>query len=748
MAIGEASSKPVPVGIAPFPRLSWVMPPLAETASLVRGWRISPRALFGAIRESATAERERWALWLPVAFGCGIGIYFALPVEPSRAVGFAVGFIGICAAVAATRFSSDTVRFLLALSAAILVGLALAKWRTESVRAPVLVHRIGPVALVARVEWAQEHGKGIRVLLSPIKAGWMRADETPRRVRILVRNGGSILKPGAIVRVKAVLLPPPPPAEPGDYDFGRAAYFQQIGAVGYAFGAPLQIAPAPAPDFFSRSLIPVESLRWRIAQRIHEELPGSTGSVAAALIAGDRGGISQPDEQALRDAGLAHVLAIAGLHMALVGLGLFWVVRAALALVPSLALTQPIKKWAAAAALFGAGFYLVISGAATPATRAFVMLAAMLVAIILDRPALSMRSLAFAAVIVLFARPESLLEPGFQMSFAAVASLIAVAEWERSRPRSGEGRTGIPVFRSAGRYLRGIAMTSFVGSIATMPYAAFHFDRATHYAVLGNLLAMPIMGFVTMPAAALAILLMPLQLDGIPLHVMGWGIEAMLAVGRWVSHLPGATATIAAWPMSALVLISLGCVWIVIWRRIWRWLGLLPAFAGVVVIAFGSPPDLLVSRDGETVAIRGNDDRLYFVRRPADEYSASEWLKRDGDSRSAVAAVGDPAHGIRCDAYGCIAKTRNGLRIAVVARRDALAEDCGYADIVVSAVPVRESCSGPKLVIDRFEVAREGAHAVWLNDGVKLGTVNGVRGARPWTDLSSRKTKRPPSTAG
>src|SRR6185503_4919915 len=203
--------------------------------------------------------------------------------------------------------------------------------------------------------------------------------------------------------------------------------------VGYAYGRPKRIIAARAPSIAERARLEIESLRVRVSARIHSVLPSSTGAIASALITGDRGGISEDDESALRDAGLAHVLAIAGLHMALVGLGLFWAVRALLALFPPIALTQPIKKWAAAAALGSATFYLIISGAATPATRAYIMLTVMLVAILFDRPAISMRSVGLAATIILLLRPESILEPGFQMSFAAVVGLVAVAEWERSR---------------------------------------------------------------------------------------------------------------------------------------------------------------------------------------------------------------------------------------------------------------------------------------------------------------------------
>jgi competence protein ComEC len=554
-------------------------------------------------------------------------------------------------------------------------------------------------------------------------------------VRVSVRSGAETLAPGDWVRVRAVLMPPPSPAMPGDYDFGRAAFFRQIGAVGFSFGKPEKIGARGPPRLSGWIALKIQQLRWRVSARIRSVLPGSTGAIASALITGDRGGISEEDESALRDAGLAHVLAIAGLHMALVGLGLFWAVRAFLALFPSIALTQPIKKWAAVAALCSATFYLVISGAATPATRAYVMLSVMLIAILFERPALSMRSVGLAATIILVLQPETIIEPGFQMSFAAVIALVAVAEWERARAHSASTWPLLTVRR----YMRGIATTSFVGSVATAPYAAFHFDRATHYAVLGNLGAMPIMGFVTMPAAALAIFLMPFGLDEYPLRVMGWGIDAMLYVGRWVAHLPGSVSLVSAWPTAALVLLSFGGLWIALWRTSWRWLGVVPIGAAAALIVWSKPPDLIVARDGVTVAVRNSAGQLRLLRKPTDKYSAKEWLKRDGDSHGIALATS--ADGVTCDALGCIARTASGKRIASVLKPAALDEDCAANQIVISAVPTRKRCIGPSLVIDRFDVARNGAYAVWLRDGIQIETAQEDRGARPWS-TSPRRTYR------
>jgi competence protein ComEC len=226
---------------------------------------------------------------------------------------------------------------------------------------------------------------------------------------------------------------------------------------------------------------------------------------------------------------------------------------------------------------------------------------------------------------------------------------------------------------------------------------------------------------------------MPFGLDRGPLIVMGWGIEAMLTVGRWVSHLPGAVSITAAWPVSAIVLISLGGLWMALWRRRWRWLGALPVLAGLALAFMNTPPDLLIARDGLTVAIRGSDGALRLLRKPSDKYSAGEWLKRDGDDRDVAAIVATPQDGVRCDADGCVARRSDGLVIASALRPTALGEDCATANIVISASPTRGLCSGPKLVIDRFDVARNGAYAIWFNNAQPhIETVRDVRGARPW----------------
>jgi competence protein ComEC len=490
--------------------------------------------------------------------------------------------------------------------------------------------------------------------------------------------------------------------------------------VDFAYGRAHPVLVAEPPGLWERTGTAVEALRLAMTRRIQSVLPDSIGGIASALITGERGGITEEDEAALRDAGLAHVLAIAGLHMALVGGGVFWLLRAGLAAVPALALRYPIKKWAAAGALAASCFYLVISGASPSAMRAFVMLAMVMIAILLDRPALSMRSLALAAAVLLLARPQDIAEPGFQMSFAAVAALIAVAEWEASRERTApRGRLY--------RWIQGIVITSLVGSLATLPFAIFHFGRATHYAVLGNLIAMPVKGLWVMPAAALSVALMPFGLESAPLHLLAQGIAVMLAMGRWVAGLPGAVSLAPAMPMAALLLITAGGLWLVIWRARWRWWGTAPVLMGVLVAWAAHPPDMLVGSDARTVAIRGSDGLLHFVKKPGDKYAARDWLRRDGDARDIAAAVG--VSGLKCDGVGCVVKGK--VLIAVSLRPEALGEDCARAQVLVSAAQAT-NCKGPAVMIDQKAAAEGEGWAITLSPTPKAESVRQVRGERPW----------------
>jgi len=668
-----------------------------------------------------TAENDRWPLWLPVALGAGSALYFALPAEPDPAWGGAGLGMGLALVLPASVW--PRARILLALLAALLLGFGLARLRTEAVATPVL-DRAVTAHVTGRIVFIETRPRGVRYVLDHVRSGAF-GDTPPLRVRITQRAGGAEMKPGDWVSLFARLDAPPPPVEPGAADFGRSQYFRSIGAVGFAYGKARGIVPARAPDGRERVMLAVEGLREDMTRRIQAGLPGSMGAIASSLVTGTRGGIAEDDEAALRDAGLAHVLAISGLQMAMVGGGIFWLLRAVLAAIPALVLRYPVKKWAAIAALAGTAFYLVISGAAPSASRAFVMFGFMMLAVLADRPALSMRVLALAAGVLLLIQPENVADPGFQMSFAAVAGLVAVAEWEQGRERR-EPRGFL------WRYARGVAMTALIGSIATLPFSLFHFERAAHYAVLGNLIAMPLVGLWVMPAAALAVLLMPFGLEGWALALLGQGLEVMVAMGRWVSGLPGAVSLLPSLPLAALVAMTLGGLWLVIWRGRKRWLGLAAVLLGIVLALTARPADMLVGRDGLTVAVRGADGLLHFPYPPSDRFTARAWLRRDGDGRELEQATGMAE--ARCDGLGCVVR-RNGLVIALARRPDGLDEDCRQAQVLISAVAAR--CAAARVTIDARAAAAGQGWRVRLSSPPHAESVRDARGMRPWVAAPS-----------
>lgn len=689
--------------------------------------RAALRALAGAF----AAESERLFLWVPVLIGLGISFYFGLPVEPPLWLAIAALVPPVLWLAVAARQGVTTV--LAAAALCLALGFALASIRTWTVATPVLA-RTWTGALEGRVVGAELTEKGaLSVLVAPTAMEGLAADRLPARVRLQIRTKGVSLEPGETLSLRARLMPPPEPVEPGGFDYARQVWFERLGGVGFAFAAPQRAAPPPG-DWTTA----LAGLRHRITAHVQASVGGASGAVEAALITGERRAIPEPVADDLRKAGLAHVLSISGLHMVLFGGSLFWLVRAALALIPAIALRFPIKKWGAVAALLGSTGYLLISGAEIATQRAWIMISLMFVAILFDRPALSMRNVALAAIVVLSWRPESLLGASFQMSFAAVVSLIAFYESppvQRVSAALRERTGGIfaGALRLAAGHIAGIALTTTVAGFATGAYAAFHFDRIALYGMAGNIGALPIVSAVVMPMALAALILMPFGLDGPALWLMGKGIDAVLSVAHAVAGWEGADRLVASAPMSSLVLMTFGGLWLALWRGNWRFWGVAPILMSLAVWGSGERADVLIDREGRLAAIRMGDGRLALTSgRPS--YAAEQWLRHDGDARKPAEAKSEFLH---CDALGCAWREEGRPLIAFPASMAALAEDCGMADIVVAkfGVPwrLRRQC-GARILIDRFDLWRDGAIALYFekNGSVRVVRAREFRGARPW----------------
>ncbi|MBV8538295.1 MAG: ComEC/Rec2 family competence protein, partial [Alphaproteobacteria bacterium] len=406
-------------------------------------------------------------------------------------------------------------------------------------------------------------------------------------------------------------------------------------------------------------------------------------------------------------------------------------VRALLALFPALTVGFPIKKWAAAAALLASAFYLLLSGCDVATQRSFYMTAVVLIAVMADRRAITFRTLALAGMIVLVIAPEALVHPSFQLSFAATLGLVALVQFGMPKLfASADSSTTARVAMWGGRELMTLLLASLVAGLATTPYAAFHFHRVTPYGVLANLAAMPVVSAIVMPAGLIGLAAMPFGLDGPCWQAMGFGIDWMIAVTRWVANLPGAVGRVTAFGIGPLIAASLGLILLGLLRTPLRWSG-----AGLLVLsviwAVATPqPDILISGDGRNVAVRGRDGRLHLMRTTKDAFLFKEWLAADADAR--LVSDASLSDGASCDEAGCVMPKADGALVALSLRADALVDDCAHAALVVSARQPPASCAAS--VIDRERVQRQGALALWQTPAGFVVDAAKPHGAdRPWS---------------
>jgi competence protein ComEC len=497
----------------------------------------------------------------------------------------------------------------------------------------VLARPVYSVALSGFVETRDIRERIDRFVLRVASMESPRRQAKLERVRLSVKKG-TAPEVGSFVELKARLQPPLAPLRPGSYDFSRDLYFQGIGASGFAMGAIKTVEPPVSGGLALRYAAFMQGLRDAIDARIRTTLEGDKRAIATALLTGRRDAITTPVNDAMFISGLGHVLSISGYHMAVVAGVVFFAVRALLALIPGLTVSVPIKKWSAAAALVAAAFYLLLSGAEVATQRSFFMTAVVLIAVMVDRRAITFRTLAVAALIVLLIAPEALVHPSFQMSFAATLGLVALVQIGMPRLfATPDSSATARVALWGGREIVTLLLASLVAGFATTPYAAFHFHRVTPYGVLANLAAMPVVSALVMPAGLLGLVAMPFGFDGFFWWLMGIGIDWMIAVTRWVAALPGAVGRMAAFGIGPLIAASAGIILLGLLRTPLRWSGAVMLALAVVWALVVPQPDILVSGDGRNVGVRGKNGRLHVMRTAKDAFLVKEWLAADADPR-------------------------------------------------------------------------------------------------------------------
>lgn len=680
---------------------------------------------------AAQIHGQRSALfpWVPVCLALGIGIYFSLLWEPKPTVIWALAVLAtvLLGVVYRTwRFAFAVPTLGIALT---LCGVVLASWRAHDVGAPVLGWRYyGPIE--GRVVGLDRSASdALRITLDQVRLARISPARMPERVRISLHGAAadqSAPEPGARIMTTGHLSPPNGPVEPGGFDFQRHAWFLKLGAVGYTRVPVLVSAPAGARDVRGW----IFAIRMQVSEQVRAYLPGDVGGFAAAVTAGDRSGISQEALRDLRASNLAHLLAISGLHMGLLTGFVFALVRFGAVLIPWVALYVPVRSIAAFVALIAGGAYLMLSGGNVATERAFVMAAVALCAVMLNRRVMSLRTVAVAAIVVLLLRPEALLGPGFQMSFAATTALVAVFAALRDAPWR------LPRLLQP---VSAVVISSGVAGLATAPFAAAHFNAVAHYGLIANLLSVPVMGTLVVPCAVLATLLAPFGLAHIGLSLMGWGLEWILFVAGFVSDLPRARSFVPSPSQWVLPLITLGALCLIIWNGRWRLMGLPLIVTAFTMWVSADRPDVLIADSGGLVGVMTDEGRALSKARGAG-FVATNWLENDGDGGVQAAAHARwMGAWVQPDTPGQVARVA-GQRITHITGKKAAASpppcDAGLLISNQKLADMPRTCRvfSPESLratgAVAIEIARDGA--------LKITTARDTAGDRIWSNWPKR----------
>jgi competence protein ComEC len=613
--------------------------------------------------------------------------------------------------------------------AAAAIGFTSAQFATARAPPQPTLPRTATV-LTGKVRSVELLPEGRRVALEDVRLD--DSEPLKRWLRVRLKKGDiQEIATGDTARVRALVRPPMPPAYPGAWDLQRDAWYNGQAGSGYALGNIERIAETPP----SGMLRVVQRLREVIAEHISAVVPGAAGAVCVTLLTGVTTGIPPPDRAAFTASGLAHLLAVAGLH---IGIVMGWALvffRLSLAASEYASLQWSAKKLAALAALLVGGGYMVLTGMHVPIVRSFAMACLYTAAVLAGRQAVSLRGLALAATILMLLVPQEVPGVSFQMSFSAVLALISGYEVLRPALHKLSGRSWRHRFAL---HLAALALTSALAGTASAPFAAYHFGRIQVYFIVANMVAVPLAALWVMPAGLVALLLLPFGLDWLAFVPMGWGATAILIVARTTASWPAATVDVPHMPIWGLVVTAFGVAWLGLWRSRFR-------LAGVPILALGlispwliRPADVLVSSDARLIGIRMHDALYLQAVAGASKFTRDAWLQYwavDGDKALPIPeGTGRVDGAIVCQTEECLLWPEPRARPVMLVRGALHPDGCGEASVMVSAEPARGLCQRPwPALVDRFTVWRYGSAAIWLDGGhAHILTDRTYRGARPW----------------
>lgn len=658
-------------------------------------------------------------------------LFLAAPQTPPLWLGAAILWPLVLLTVYLRRFAF--LRAIGIVSILIVIGFMAAQLRDYFVTHEVLSRGVGPLRIEGTIADIDHKEKTVRLTLSNVRPieELKYVKSIPGRLRVSVRTGiPDDWQAGDRVRVLAKLSPLTQPTVPGGYDFAILQYYKGLGATGFSYGKPELVAKAP-PRALDEML---ERGRQDLRQKINAALPDkkAEAAIATAILTGEQNEIPREAADQLRDSGLFHIISISGLHISYVAILIFFFVRRGLALSPTLALYWPLKKIAAAAALIGITAYTLFAGAPSPALRSCLMAAVVLLAIMVDRHAISLRMVAIAAILILLFEPEQIHSVSFQLSFVAVTALVSAFEF--IHPHITRLFLDQPGYIRALKIPLELLASSLIATFATMPFVFYHFQSSQLLGVIANMASVPLTGALIMPFGCLGFLLAPLGLESFAFQVMGYGISGLLWIAREVSVLPGAVWLMPALPPIALGFFAFGFLWLCLWTRKWRLLGLPIILLGFLTLPLQQKPDLMVSPGGKIAALRRDDGSYALLGSGMEGYYTESWARWFGLRPEEFRAEKDPPE-FNCDEARCII-SREGQAIALIRKPEGFYQSCD--EKIPTIMTIRQikkfkgKCDGAN-IIRYWDSIDNGSYIFNFHDGAwQAINVNDLRGKRPW----------------
>ena len=672
-------------------------------------------------------DRSRLFLWWPVGMGTGIAFYFTLCSEPSLTLALVSVFISLGAVLCC--WNRHNLRLIALAFLSLSIGFGVAKVRTACLGTPFLVYKAADITVQGRLLTVEEQPHRRRLILDQLTFSFPLPPLHKIRLTYPLSKP-FCFKAGDRLSVTADLLPLSAPVSIKGYNFRRQAYFQGIGATGRIKGLPDLISKPPSPWG-------IDLARDWLTAQVRRRLPPQTREIAAALITGERAGIRPEIRQAFTDAGLAHILAISGLHLSLVAGLIFLLFRRTVVLVPAIAVKYPVKKIAAVLVATGALAYLAISGFGIPGQRAFIMICILMAGILLDRNPLSMRLVAIAATVILFFRPESLLSASFQLSFAAVTALVAAYEggWPSLRDWSHQGH----YCRRLISYGIGLLATTVIASLATMPYTIAIFNRFTLQTLAGNFMAIPLTSFLIMPSALLSVFSLAFGGWEFAFNLLSFGLDGLIHISQAVSSWPGAAFAIATPSPLFVGLVTAGGLWICLWTGQCRWWGILAVVPGIGALYLTHPPDIYVAGDGSVIAYK-DQQTLYVSDLKRGCFYTDQWMKESGLKQKKLWVSNEAMVGpvfLMHLVPALTSRRYTRFRPASYYYPPPVLKDICYKPFVITTSYIWRNCKKaghiPDTLIDRFTLKNEGTQLIWVNkNNVIIRSVNKSLGHRSW----------------